>query len=94
MNSEKSQSHSVTILDCKRAELTGICEVENFNETGIDLVSPMGGISIEGESLKIDHFSVDTGKIAICGKITGVFYYEKQDKSMTRRGGIFARRQK
>ncbi len=94
MNSENSQSHSVYMQDCKRAELSGISEVESFNETGIDLASCFGGISIEGDALKIEHFSVESGKIAITGHITGVFYYDKPDKNGAHRGGFFARRPK
>lgn len=94
MNSENSQSHSVYMLDCKRAELSGISEVESFNETGIDLVSGFGGITIEGEELKIEQFSVESGKIAIVGRITGIFYEDRPDKTAVRRGGLFARRAK
>lgn len=92
--SESTQSHSVIIRDRKRAELSGICEVENFNDTEIDLLSLSGAVVIEGDSLKIESFSVETGKIEIIGSITGLYYYEKTDKSATRRGTLFARRQK
>ena len=94
MNSENSQSHSIYISDRNRAELSGVSEVESFNDTGIELLSGFGGISVEGDSLKIEQFSVESGKILITGHITGVFYYEKPDKSGVRRGSIFARHPK
>lgn len=94
MNDEKTRPHSVFIQDRSRAELTGICEVESFNETGIDLLSNDGAVVIEGEKLKIDQFSVETGKISIIGRITGIFYYEKQEKSALKRGGLFTHRAK
>lgn len=93
MSSEGMQSHSIMIRDRKRAELSGISEVENFNDTEIDLLCAAGAVVIEGESLKIESFSVETGKIEIVGCITGVFYYEKSDRSGVRRG-LFTRRQK
>ena len=63
MNNETTRPHSVFIQDRSRAELTGIREVESFNETGIELLSHDGAVAIEGEMLKIDQFSVETGKI-------------------------------
>lgn len=94
MNNENTRPHNVFIQDRSRAELTGIREVENFNDTGIDLLYHDGAIAIEGEALKIDQFSVETGKISVVGRITGIFYYEKQEKNAAKRGGLFARRQK
>ena len=85
-------AHSVAIQNCMHAELTGISEVESFHETEIDLLFANGAISIEGENLKIESFSVESGKISIDGKITGVYYYEKTGKSPKERGGLFARR--
>ena len=94
MNNETTRPHSVFIQDRSRAELTGIREVESFNETGIELLSHDGAVAIEGEMLKIDQFSVETGKISVIGRITGIFYYEKQEKPAVKHGGLFARRQK
>ena len=83
--------HNVCIFDCARAELSGISEVESFHENEILLASSYGEISIEGECLKIDSFSVETGKICVIGKITGLLYYEKRSTAKT---GIFSRRVK
>ncbi len=94
MNVQNVQSHTVMIRECKRIELTGISEVENFNETGIDLISDCGAVAIEGESLRIESFSVESGKIVIDGKITGVFYYERQVKPTRTADGFFRKRAK
>lgn len=94
MNNEPARPHSIFVQDRSRAEITGIREVESFNENGIDLISFDGGISVEGESLRIEEFSVETGKILVLGRITGVFYYDKQEKNSTKRSGWFPRRSK
>ncbi len=91
---ENIQSHLVLIRDRQKAELSGVSEVENFNDTEISLSCVVGALVIEGDGLKIENFSVETGKMEITGCITGLFYYEKSDKSGARRGGLFARRQK
>ena len=85
------QTHSVCIFDCARAELCGISEVKSFHDEEILLHSSYGEISIEGEGLKIDNFSVETGKISIGGKISGLLYYEKHTPV---KNGLFTRRTK
>ncbi len=92
--SENVHSHVVVIRDKAKAELSGICEVENFHESEITLLCESGAVVIEGVGLKIDSFSVETGKIEITGCIGGIFYLEKSDKSGARRGGLFSRRPK
>lgn len=92
MNREEiHHPHSVCIYDCARAELCGISEVKSFHDEEILLQSSFGEISIEGECLRIDNFSVETGKISIAGKISGLLYYEKRT---TVKSSIFARRAK
>ena len=88
---EGHQPHNVCIFDCARAEMSGILEVKSFHDEEILLQSSCGEISIEGDGLKIDSFSVETGKISIAGKITGVLYYEKH---MYVKTGLFPRRAK
>ena len=83
--------HSVCIYDCARAELCGISEVKSFHEEEVLLLSSYGEISIEGECLKIDNFSVESGKISITGKVTGLLYFEKHSVA---KNSIFARRTK
>ena len=86
-----SAEHHICIYNRKTADLSGITEVENFCETEINLRSPNGDITVEGENLKIESFSVESGKLCIAGDISGVFYYEKFRSA---KGGLFARRAK
>lgn len=86
MNTENA--HTVVIRERQSAELTGISDVESYQETGILLNSPLGEIAIDGEELKIEIFSAETGQIRIIGKISA-FYYTEREKS---RSGFFSRR--
>jgi len=91
MNTESvKQPHSIFLTDRKKAEITGILEVESFQDSCIILSSSLGELSIEGEELKIDSFSVDSGKIIVTGSISGLFYYENTKPH----SGLFGRRGK
>ena len=92
MNTDNTRSsHCIAISNREKAEFTGITDVMSFHETEILLSCPMGDISVEGENLKIDSFSVESGKLVILGMLSGVFYF---DKLKTREKGIFFRKSK
>lgn len=81
--------HSICVYNRERAEITGISEVESFHDTEILLSCPHGDISVEGENLKIDSFSVESGKIIILGAVSAVAYF---DRVQALRKGLFARK--
>ncbi len=83
-------AHTLVIQERQNAELTGILDVESYQETGILLVSSLGEIAIEGNELKIESFSVETGRIRINGHIGGLYYNDREKN----RAGLFSRRSK
>jgi sporulation protein YabP len=89
MNQETPLPHSVCIRNRQLAELDGIREVVNFDETGILLLSSDGELSIEGEGLRIDRFSVESGHVTVVGKISALYYTERKTNG---RRSIFSRR--
>ena len=88
MEDNSGGAHSVSMTDRRRVELSGIREVESFDDTGIVLISELGDLTLEGEALKIDSFSVDSGKAAVSGKISALYYTDKAKP----KNGWFSRR--
>lgn len=61
-------------------ELTGITDVESFSDSSVIAVSTLGDISVDGEQLKVESFSADSGKLIINGKFDGVCYFGRQSR--------------
>ena len=89
MNQESPLPHSICIRSRQSAELEGIREVVSFDETGILLQSSDGELTIEGEGLRIDRFSVESGHVTVAGKINALYYTERKANG---RRSIFSRR--
>lgn len=70
-----------------RLEVSGVTDVESFTDTSVIAISELGSISIDGEELKIESFSCDSGWLIVNGKLDG-FYYFGRDK---KRRGFFSR---
>lgn len=83
MNSEQPKEHKLFVSDRKHAELSGIEYVESYDGDEIVCFSSLGGISIEGAELKIENFSVDTGKLTLSGTVNGIFYFSKSKETKT-----------
>lgn len=87
MNNLSYKEHSISLKDRARMELTGIEDVESFTDTSVIAVSVQGNISIDGEGIKIENFSVETGKLTVSGKFDAFCYFGRKLKKK----GIFSR---
>lgn len=88
MNNEMNPEQNVLMLNRSRMELSGITDVESFTDENILAVSYLGDISIDGEDLKIESFSAESGKLIVNGKFDGFCYFGNESK---RRRKLFSR---
>ena len=75
MNTDLKKEHKVTLISREYLEMTGIEEVESYTDSAVVAVSVMGGLTVEGEDIRIESFSSDSGKLLIRGKVDGFFYF-------------------
>ena len=97
MNIEKlpEKRQEIRISDRSRLTLTGVENVESFDDTSIILNSNFGMIAIDGECLHISLLSVDEGELIIEGKIGGVVFFEPPtEKHGKKKRGLSASREK
>ena len=63
------------ILECRRkAAMTGISDVESFDEETVVAQSDCGLITVHGHNLKISRLSVESGDMVVEGEIDSVIY--------------------
>lgn len=75
----------VCLFSRKRMEMSGIEEVAGFTEEMITVSSSLGMITVEGHGMKIESFSVESGKIVINGEIDSMCYYS-EDSGGSKKG--------
>lgn len=79
------QEHSLILEGRKKLSLSGVTDVDSFDEKIINLYTEMGELTIKGRELHIDAVSVETGNMSITGDIWAVIYGDKD-----RRGPLSA----
>ena len=84
---QRVRAHSVHVDDRARMSVTGVLDVQSFNEQDIDLLTEGGPLLIEGEGLHITKLSLEEGLVQVEGEILSLEYQPAQ----TERRGLFGR---
>lgn len=90
MNDDKKYPaipHCVSMEDRKKITLTGVRDVDSFDEQTITLVTDFGELSLRGTELHIGKLSTDSGEMTVEGKIDALIYSE----DAPRQSGFFGR---
>lgn len=65
---------NVIIEGRRRISVSGVDEVDSFDERDMVLQTSMGVLSIKGADLHINKFNVETGELVIDGDVDEVVY--------------------
>lgn len=90
MNDDKKYPvipHCVSMENRKKITLTGVRDVDSFDEQTITLVTDFGELSLRGTGLHIGKLSTDSGEMTVEGKIDALVYSD----DAPRQSGFFGR---
>lgn len=76
---QETVQHSLKIEKREKAEISGIKDVEYFNENEILAVSTMGNILIKGEHLHIDCLNTETQVMNVSGTVCAIIYSKNRN---------------
>ncbi len=77
MDNENVASHCLTLENREKLNLTGVSDVDSFNEQEVIAVCSCGELSVKGEMLHIEELNLETGTVSLSGKISSLTYSEK-----------------
>ena len=72
--------HSLVLEERKKLTVSGVSDVDNFDEEEIDAYTDIGELIIRGDSLKISHLNTETGELSVEGNISSLSYAGDQPK--------------
>lgn len=78
--------HQLMLEDRERLTISGVSDVDSFDETTIVVYTDMGELTIKGDNLHISRLNVETGDLKVEGIIQALTYAEPAVK-----GGFFGR---
>ena len=65
----------------KRLSVSGVEEVDGFDETYVSVRTSLGTLSVRGHDLRVESLSVETGELLITGEIGELLYEETSVRS-------------
>ena len=83
-----SAPHHVVIEERKSLTVSGVEDVERFDENSIVLSTSKGAMVVSGENLHIEKLSLDGGDLKVEGDVDAVSY---EDDGGGSRGGFLSR---
>ena len=88
MTDQMTAHHSAILENRSTLELTGVTDVDSFDENEISLYTTLGEMVIRGRALHVNTMNVDTGDMQIDGDIRSIVYGDKDRKKKT---GLFGK---
>ena len=83
-----AEAHRLTLDGRERLTVSGVEDVERFDDQCIVLRTGAGTLVVSGEALHIGKLSLDGGELHVDGRIDALTY---EDAPESRGGGLFGR---
>ena len=86
-NKQLAMPHSIIIEDRKNVSISGVTDLESFDEETVILMTDLGELVIKGFGLHISKIDVVSGDLALEGEIYSIGYSDTQAVG----GGLLSR---
>ncbi|NLX71189.1 MAG: sporulation protein YabP [Clostridiales bacterium] len=86
----RSRSHSVLMENREKVTITGVIDVDSFDEAGVVLVTDYGYITLHGQDLHINKLNLEEGQLIVEGEIIAL-QYSDSDGIGGKGSGLFGR---
>ncbi len=75
-----SRPHNIIMEGRKSLSVSGVTDVESFDEQTVVLYTDMGQLTVKGNDLHIGQLNTDLGEIALTGNLYGLMYTDDREK--------------
>ena len=66
--------HNIILEDRKKLIVSGVIDIDSFDESLIVAFTDMGDLNIKGKDLHINKLNVETGELSVEGDISTLIY--------------------
>ena len=71
---QQSKKHTVSVLSRGQVSVTGVTQVDSFDEHCVILKTDCGEMTVEGEGLRVGTLDITVGELEITGRICAICY--------------------
>ncbi|MBP3953476.1 sporulation protein YabP [Bacillus sp. YZJH907-2] len=85
----ESNDHDIILKGRKHLDITGVKQVESFDNEEFLLETVMGFLSIRGQNLHMKNLNVEQGIVSIEGKVYDLVYLDQSNQEKSK--GLFGK---
>lgn len=74
------ETNNIIIENRRKLSISGVEDVDSFDEVSIVMFTTMGMLTIKGQDLHINRLNIEIGDISIEGTIDEIIYSDAEDK--------------
>ena len=79
--SKQSMPHNLVLEDRKMLTVSGVADVDSFDEETVVVFTDLGELTVRGSNLHINRLSVEVGELTVEGNISALIYSQENAKS-------------
>lgn len=79
--------HGLVMEDRRNLSITGVADVDSFDENTIIVFTDLGELTVRGEDLHIKNLNIEAGEVLLEGKISSLTYSDNTNAQ----SGFFSR---
>ncbi len=79
--------HNLVLEDRQKLTVTGVTDVDSFDEESVILYTADGQMRVEGRALQMTRLSLESGDVTILGEVSAIIY----KGAAFDKGGFFSR---
>ena len=68
-----NERHNAILEDRRKLMLTGVTDVESFDEKQVGLYTQLGELTIRGKDLHVSEMSLESGELSVEGEIQPLY---------------------
>lgn len=78
---EEQGMHSLSLENRKTLNLTGVTDIDSFDDGQLRLYTQLGELEIKGRELRVSELSTESGRLTVEGDIWSMVYGEKNRRA-------------
>lgn len=80
IKNHNDSQHNLILENRQKLVLSGIIEVESFEEDSVQLKTTKGALTIRGENLKMESYISNVGDLTVVGNVYAIVYLNDSEK--------------
>ncbi|GAF14266.1 forespore shell protein [Bacillus sp. JCM 19046] len=85
----QNNDHDITLRGRKQLDITGVKQVDSFDNEEFLLETVMGYLAVRGQNLHMKNLNVEQGNVSIEGKIYDLIYVDQNQQGKPK--GLFGK---